>query len=778
MTDKQNNVSQVQQTFAEEGVHLLDYVNVVRRRWKITLLVFLLVAGGVAVTTFLTRPVYEAYATLEVRKNSKGGVLKDLGMEEDNSLAADIELLRSRSMAEEVARRLHFDWRAVEAPEDVRVSVKQLGFPAEASSYVLELTAPDAWRLLTPQGDPVASGRSGELVTEGEARLHLEVTGGRAGDRLRLERLPLHQAAGEVMQGIRAAEAGRGTNILRLSFQSTDPARARDIVNTLAQVYRDQSVTAKTREAGKTVDFINNQLDSLKTTLDQTEQALQEYKVESGLATLGPEGSSLVEKLVGLEQRKADLDLGRKRLQLAARTVSQAMRDGQAVNLPRVEGVPLADELGARLTELLAEKKTLLTEFTPAHPAVISVDQQIRKTQEALLTAYGAGLENLELEVRDLDSKIAGYDRQLGEIPKAELELAKRTRVNKVNAELYTFLLQKQQETRIAQASTLSNVEIIDPAFTPRTPIKPNKKKNLTLGLVLGLMLGAGAAFFLDYLDDTVKDADGVRDHLGVPVLGIIPRIDADVKDPTTMLVGRLAPKSPPVEAFRALRTALHYAAAREGRKILMVTSSFPNEGKTTVSANLAVVLAQTGARVLLLGCDLRRPGLYDMFGTPGTPGLSDLLIENAKDYVHRIPNSTLDLISAGTVPPNPAELLGSDRMKKFLDFIRKHYDHVVIDAPPVLPVTDAQVLASLVDDILIVLEPCRVPRKAARRMVETLRAVEANVLGIALNDKSGKGFKYYGNYGYYGHKYYGGYYGEGEVVADGLAARVKRMFA
>jgi tyrosine-protein kinase Etk/Wzc len=761
---------------SEEGVHLLDYVNVVLRRWKIALLVFVLVAGGVAVKTYLTRPVYEAYATLEVRKNPKGGMLKGLLIEEDNSLAADIELLSSRSMAEEVVRRLHLDWHVVDPPEGIKVTVKELKLPWEAHSFILELTASDAYRLLTPGGETAVAGKSGELVVAGNARLQLEVEGGRAGDRLRLERLPLHQVAGEVIRDIRAVEAGRGTNILRLSFQSTDPARARDIVNTLAQVYRDQSVAAKTREAGKTVDFINNQLDSLKTTLDQTEQALQEYKIESGLATLGPEGTSLVEKLVGLEQQKADLTLARKRLELAVRTVRQAMRDGQAVNLPRTEGVPLAQELGARLTELQAEKKTLLTEFTPAHPAVISVDQQIRKTREALLTAYEAGLENLELEVRDLDSKIAGYDRQLGEIPKAELELAKRTRVNQVNAELYTFLLQKQQETRIAQASTLSNVEIIDPAFTPRKPVKPNKKKDLALGLVLGLMLGAGAAFFLDYLDDTVKDADQVRDQLGLPVLGIIPRIVADADDPTAMLVGRLAPKSAPVEAFRALRTGLHFAAARDRRKVLMVTSSFPNEGKTTLSANLAVVLAQTGARVLLLGCDLRRPGLYDMFETANVPGLSDLLVTSAKDYVRRIPGTTLDLISAGTVPPNPAELLGSDRMKKFLDFVRERYDHVVIDAPPVLPVTDAQVLASLVDDVLVVLEPCRVPRKAARRMIETLRAVDANVLGVAMNDKSGKGFKYYGNYGYYGHKYYGGYYGEGEVEADGLAAKVRKM--
>jgi tyrosine-protein kinase Etk/Wzc len=172
----------------------------------------------------------------------------------------------------------------------------------------------------------------------------------------------------------------------------------------------------------------------------------------------------------------------------------------------------------------------------------------------------------------------------------------------------------------------------------------------------------------------------------------------------------------------------------------------------------------------------LRNPGLYNLFQTPREPGLVDLLTGSVKNYVHRIPGTSLDLVNAGTIPPNPAELLGSERMKKFLDFVRERYDHVVIDAPPVLPVTDSQILAQLVDDVMIVVEPCRVPRKAARRMVETLRAVEANIIGVAMNDKSGKGFKYYGNYGYYGHRYYGSYYGEGEAVADGLAAKVKKM--
>ena len=759
----------------EEGTHLLDYINVILRRWKVVLLVFLLVFCGVAVKTWLTRPVYEAAVTLKVNKNSQGGVLKGLTMDSNDSLASDIELIRSRSLAEEVARRLHLDWRTGEISPGLSWRLEKLTVDDQTTALVVELTGPDSYRLRSEGGKVLGEGRSGEELTAGGVTLSLEILGGRAGARLRLERLPLIEVAGGVMDGIVAMEMGKGTDMLRLSFQGTDPVRAREIVNTLAQVYRDQSMSSKTREASKTVGFIDDQLTGLKTNLDRTEQALQEFKVQSGLTTLGPEGQGLVAKVVDLEDQKAKLDLQHKRLEFAIDEVRRAIRNGASYSPSVLDSVPLSKDIAGQLADLEAQKKTLLEDFTPAHPAVIAAQQNIRKAEDALLAVYQAGLKDLEFSQQDLAETMAGYDKQLEGIPRAELELAKRTRVNQVNADLYTFLLQKQQEARIAQASTLSNVDIVDPAYTPTVPIKPNKKKNLALGLVLGLMAGVGSAFLLDYLDDTVKDADDVKHRLGLPVLGIIPRIatpSGAADDPAAMLIRNLEPKSPPVEAFRALRTGIHYATAREKRKILLVTSSLPDEGKTTVSANLALVLAQTGSRVLLVGCDLRRPGLYDMFHTPKTPGLSDLLTGSAKDCCHRIPGTTLDLISAGTVPPNPAELLGSERMEKFLDYVRGRYDYVVLDAPPVLPVTDAQVLASLVDDVIVILEPCRVPRKAAQRMAENLRAVEAKIIGVALNDKSGKGFKYYGNYGYYGHKYYGGYYGESLRRTRGGAGR------
>ena len=295
-------------------------------------------------------------------------------------------------------------------------------------------------------------------------------------------------------------------------------------------------------------------------------------------------------------------------------------------------------------------------------------------------------------------------------------------------------------------------------------------------------MLGVGLAFLLDYMDQTIKTAEDVKEKLGLNVFGIIPRIpfaDEDAKMPRKRLVTTLSPKSPVVESFRALRTNLNFITAKEKHKIIMVTSSLPNEGKSTVSGNLAVVLSQTGAKVLLIGCDLRRPQLFEMFGTKNEPGLVNLLMDENQNALRHITCLGLDFLPAGTIPPNPAEILDSARMAKLLDKVRERYDYVVLDAPPVLPVTDAQILAPKVDINLVVLEPCRVPEKAALQMVEALRSVDAKIAGVIMNDKSGRGFKYYGNYGYYGNKDYRGYYGEGdEEEKDGVfVAGVKKVW-
>lgn len=681
------NGSSLPASAPEREAHLSDYLGILLRRWKVAALAFAVVLTGTLIYNLTATPLYEAAGTLQVRKAAQKSVTRELGLEADNILPAEIEVLQSRSLAEDVARRFNGG------------------------------------------RDP-----DGGLVNS-------------------------------VRGSLRISEVGaKGSGTLRISSVSTDPARARDIVNHLIDAYVAGNIEAKTGEAAKTVDFISEQLAGMADKLDNSEQALQEYKVQTGLVTLGPEGGSLVGKVVGLEQQRTDISLRRQRVEYAIGALQEALRKGSAFTPPVIEGAGPVAPLAARLGELEAERKSLLVNYTAAHPAVIEKDAAIRRVLEAMLSAYQSVRQELQLAERDAYSKIAGYDAQLKEVPEAELELARRTRINTVNAQLYNFLLQKQQEARIAQASTLSSVSVVDRAQLPGGPFKPNKSRNLAIGTAFGLLLGLGLVYLLDYMDQTIKSADDVRDKLGLALFGRIPRIplaDEDARLPGRQLVTTLAPKSPAVEAFRALRTNLSYLTGRESHKVIMLTSTLPGEGKSTVSGNLAAVLSQTGAKVLLIGCDLRRPSLYAMFSEHHEPGLTDLLVHGDHAGLRRIEEPRLDLLPAGKIPPNPAEILASEGFRQFLATAREKYDYVVIDAPPVLPVTDAQILGPLVDVTLLVIEPCRIPERALHQVIESLAAVDVKVSGAILNDKTGKGFKYYGYYGYYGYKAYRGYYGE-----------------
>ncbi len=763
----------------EKEVHLSDYLNVLLRRWKIALLVFSLVFIGVAIKTFTTTPIYEAKSTLEVHGKQKGGLLAELEIGETGAIETEIQKLTSASLAARVITDLNLDWQVADASREHDFSVAGLQLEAAFDGLRIELVSSNTYRVTDLAGRELCRADGGTTCNFPGGSLKVDIASGREGQFVELEQQPLDVTLAAFANNLRVSEVGKMTNVIRVSYQHSNSSVARDVINQLVSGYLSQNVMARTQEAGKAVNFISQQLEGVRGKLDFSEQQLQEYKVETGLTTLGPEGNSLVQQMVELEQKAAALALKRDRVDFAIKALNDALRDGSDFTPPTLDEAPQIVTLATRLAELEAEKKSLLVDYTSSHPVVIEVLAEIKRVVETLLSRYQIVRQEILFSEQETAMTIAGYEEQLKDIPAAELELAKRMRVNAVNSELYTFLLQKQQEAQILEASTISAATVIDAAKTPRLPIKPNKKKNLALGLILGLMLGIGLVFLLDYMDQTIKTAEDVRDKLGLNVFGIIPRIpfaDEDASLPSKRLVTSLAPKAPVVEAFRALRTNLNYTIAKQKHQVIMVTSSMPGEGKSTVAGNLAVVMSQTGAKVLLVGCDLRRPSLYAMFDIKNVPGLVDLLVNEDQAALRPIAKPRLDVMTAGTVPPNPAEILDSERFKKFLIMARERYDYVVIDAPPVLPVTDAQILAPLVDLCLVTLEPCRIPEKAAQHMVDLLKSVDAKIAGVILNDKSGKGFKYYGSYGYYGNKQYGGYYGETEQVkpAGPLVAGLK----
>jgi len=770
-----HNGAEPGQSLQLEEVHLSDYLAVLYRRRRIAIAAFLAVVFAVGLYTFLVSPVYDASATLHVREEKlRGGanLLGDLGLSRENPIETEIEIVKSRTNIEEVVRRLHLNWVVDKASQGLTFQLSDFSSTAEEPVYRLEVTGPGSYKLMDQDGKKISDGRDGALLRGPEVSLVLNGLQGQPGDSCRLTLGSFGRTVKDLREAVSAAEVGKGTNIIRISYLNHDPAQAREVVNTLAQVYLERAISLKTEEASRSVEFIGEQLEKVRSSLEGAEDNLESYKSEHGLIQLDSEAQALIARLSELEQQRTANRLQLRQAEFAAESLRRALARLESYAPAVLLHEPVVAALAQALAELEVEKQGLLVEFAAEHPAVRAVQNRISRTQQKLLENYRTILAGLGETDHSLSASIERHEAGLKKLPAAELELARRTRLATVNAEIYTFLLQKQQEARIAKASTISNVNVIDPAITAEVPVKPRKKKNLLLGLIVGGMLGVGLAFFREYFDDTIKDAETAKRLLGLPVLAVIPyfgrRADR-MKDrrqgivpKERILVAHLDPRSIPAEAFRSLRTALHFSRRGEQNPVLLVTSSYPGEGKTTISANLAVTLAQTGSRVLLVGCDLRKPTLHELFDEANVPGLTDTLVQDVE--VGAVIRSTglfkLDFISAGTVPPNPAELLGSERMRQLIETWRKEYDLILLDAPPVLAVTDAAVLMQFADMTVVVLEAGEVGVKSAQQTLEILRSSKAQLAGLIINDKTNQAANELrqGRYGYYG---YGNGYGE-----------------
>ena len=738
----------------EKEAHLLDYLHVVQRRWKIALVVLLLVFAAVAIKTFLATPVYQATVTLRIGlKPDTSQEVLEKRKERYYSMESELQVLRSFKVAERAAKLLQLNWHPRDAAQESVLQIRRLIVQDDVDVVKLQALEGGRFKLFTDSSVLLEDGRSGIPFAE-EIEGLIELAAAKPGDIYELVRITSDQAAGMVSQGVSAYPMGDLTSMIGLSVERTDPKTARDVANAIAMAYANQDREQKLNEAATILDMIDQQLAALGAQLNVSEQNLQKFKIQTGLQRLSPEGASMIDVAVALEKQRTELLLQRQKIEEFSKDPGYS-----ALEPSMVESLPGVPELLTRLLELRGIRGELLREYTPSHPDVIDVEGKIDLLKDEIANAAVVAIKSLDEEIAAIDAELEISSKKLEQVPEEELELARLSRASSVNAELYSYLLQRQQEERIAQASITSKVEIVNEAQLPLSPIKPNKKKALGLGALIGLLLGVGLTFLLEYLDQTIKDEDEIKEKFGLTVLGTIPQIsDANGSD-KRQLVTHLEPHSIPAEAFLALRTNIHFILTNNKHKTLMLTSCLPDEGKSTVAVNLAATMAQTGAKILLVGCDLRRPSLYTALGQSETPGLSDMLAKGSKSALRRLDALGFDFIPGGTEPPNPTQLLSSDAMKRFLDAAKQQYDFVILDVPPLIPIADALILSSLVDLSLLVLEPCRIPDKLLERAIHLLHNHEAEIAGVVINDKTGKGSKYYGGYNYYNSKYYEGYY-------------------
>ena len=456
---------------------------------------------------------------------------------------------------------------------------------------------------------------------------------------------------------------------------------------------------------------------------------------------------------------------------------------GQLDSFPLVLGSGAVLALKTELSALQKEEALLAESLGDRHPEMVRVRGQIRSTQEKIRGEIRNVARAAESEYRTALAREARLQASLDSV-KNEAQAANRQSIEYValqrevetNRQLYQDLLTKTKQTGLETELKTTNIRVIEKAETPRRPVSPKKARSYQVAVILGLLVGIGLALGFEHMDNTFKTPEDVREQLQLPFLGMVP--DVGLKPTGGGRIPQLvkSPNSAVADAYRVLRTNLIFSSAPDtpGR-VILVSSANPAEGKTTTLANLAVALAQNGAKVLAVDADLRRPTLYQHFGVTKIPGLTDLIVGKsaASQAIHSTKVEGLQLLPCGYLTPNPAELLGSPMMKQIIDALRAHYEWVLIDAPPLLAMADAPVLCPLVDGVVLVIAAESASKPAVMRAVDQVQSVGGKIVGLVLNKVNLERNSYY--YSQYYGEYYRSYYAESAAKGSSVEVAPRR---
>ena len=598
------------------------------------------------------------------------------------------------------------------------------------------------------------------------------------------------------------------TSILEITVTSPSPREARDIANAIAETYREHSRRLRNARVTEARKFIETQLNEVDARVKRAEAEVWAFREANRIISPGAEATvllSLVTQVRGdiekVRQQRTELELAQQRL-VRVSPASAAERifiDSTNPTLQRLQTV---------LAELLLERNNLALEATDRHPRLRALDDRVREIWAEIRRELSAQIAMLRTREEILTRQMGDLLQKNREVPAIELSLQRLQREAKTNDDLLTLLKTRHQEALIKEAEKIDEVSIVRPATEPDAPLGGETLNTVLVGALLGLTLGLVLAFVQETLDTSIGTIEDVEAYLEVPVLGVVPHIDARETvqrilerrpalaqmDPEALLshallITHFDPKSPVAEAYRTLRTNVQFARMERAGKVIVVTSPTLQEGKTTTIVNLALTLAQSGQRTLLVGANLRRPSIHRFFGIEREPGLADILVGSVawRDCIRTVADilmgrfemedimaapglDNLHIIEAGPIPANPSELLSTPAMAAFLRAVRDEYDVVLIDTPPVLPVTDSAIVASQADGVILVYQAGKVGRLVLKRAKIHVENVGGKVWGVVLNDVKTEiaGYAYT--------HYYTHYYGE-ETVVDTHKERLQRAW-
>ena len=575
----------------------------------------------------------------------------------------------------------------------------------------------------------------------------------------------------------------RRTRLVEVSFEWTDPKLSAEVVNHLVEAYIQEYRERRLGVTGGGLSALKRKAEELRPRVAERAEALQAFRIEHGTVSLEQSQNIVVERLKDLNRELTEVQNKRIELQSRIQSIGHALESKTALeDLPEVVDSPTMRDLKMEWIRTQQEISELSKRFGPNHPQLLSATAKLQAIRK-----------KIEMDVRSiLSSTHSEYQRSKNQEQEI-LEALQRQQVEVMNLDqlrvayqelkdahdtvhkTYRAITQRIDEIEISSAagSEEDNIFVIAPAKTPVKKAKPKRLQAIGLALILGPMLGIGLAFFLQYLDTTVKTRDDAEQATGLPVLGYVPalreELNGDALSTERAGYDKLAidrPRSALAEAFRSLRTGLSFSMGTQGVRSILVTSPSPLEGKSLVSINLAITFAQAGKRVLLVDSDLRKPRIHKTFGLSPTVGLSNLLTSEDTvrlgEVVQKTEIENLYVLPSGPRPPNPAELLATERMRGLLGEMEEMFDRVIFDTPPVVNVTDATILMHFVGGGLVVVRGFTTQRDLALRASELLQGTQGRMLGVILNNAdTPKGAYGYEGYYYYSSQYY--YYGDSE---------------
>lgn len=566
------------------------------------------------------------------------------------------------------------------------------------------------------------------------------------------------------------------TRIVEIQFLSPDPKLAAQIANALANAYIEHNFRTKFESTMQTSDWLAKQLSDLQMRVETAQEKLVRYQRENGIVEINDKENIITDKLTDVNKQLTEAEGDRIQKEALYRMASSGDPSIVARSASNAGADSLLEKLRASRAELRTQYAQLSTQFGPSYPKVLEVQNQIKEVDAAIES------ERQKLLVRMKSEYLAALQREkllrtaleqqkveANNLSQRAIEYNLLKRDVDTSRQLYEGLLQKLKEAGVSAGLRSSNIQVVDVARVPLSPVKPNIPRNIELGFLVGLAGGILLAFALEALDSTVRTADEVQAISRLPVLGIIPldRAATDARkllhrksralpagSNKTAMITHVRPNSEIAEAYKALRTSVLLSTSGTPPKTILITSALPKEGKTTTSVNVATALAQRGARVLLVDTDLRRPSVGKTLGMKPAVGLSTLLTGGSKydEVIFPTVEPNLFVIPAGPIPPHPSELLHSQTMFENLEKWQQQFDHVILDSPPILSVTDAVLLSTRVNAVLLVIHSGQTTKQALKRSRDILVQVKARLMGVVVNAIDLSSPDYY-HYYYYGTK-------------------------